>query len=104
METEHFQTPFRVITLGSIQFKNNETEKPPTKELTAWKLSKLHAIRQLKNRLKMIIQTEHFRESSCKPCKTAVVVEKKLAALFGLPPWEFEGKVLPVLFRLLEKI
>ena len=71
METEHFQAPFRVITLGSIQIENNQIEKPSTKELTAWLLSKLHVIRQLKHRLKMIIQTERFRQQ----CKTAVVVE-----------------------------
>ena len=57
MKTEHFQAPFRVITLGSIQI-----EKPSAKELTAWLLSKLHVIRQLKYRLKMIIQTERFPE------------------------------------------
>ena len=60
METEHFQAPFRAITLGSIQIENNQIEKP----LTPWLLSKLHVIRQLKYRLKMIIQTERFRESS----------------------------------------
>ena len=38
METEHFQAPFRVITLGSIHIENN-TEKPSTEELTAWLLS-----------------------------------------------------------------
>ena len=27
METEHFQAPFRVITLGSIQIENNQTEE-----------------------------------------------------------------------------
>ena len=66
-------------------------------------LSKLHVIRQLKNRLKMIIQTEHFRESSRKHRKTAVVVGKNVAAFFGLPPWEFEGKAL-LEKSLLEKI
>ena len=101
METEHFQAPFRVITLGSIQIENNQIGKPSTKELTAWLLSKLHVIRQLKFRLKIIIQTEHFRQSSCKPCKTAVLVEKISIRFFGLPPWEFAGKVL--LFTLLEK-
>ena len=40
----------------------------------------------------MIIQTECFRESSCKHCKTAMVEEKNQAAFLGLPPWEFEGK------------
>ena len=28
MDTEHFQTPFRVITLGSIQTENNQVENP----------------------------------------------------------------------------
>ena len=51
---------------------------PSTKEITAWLLSKLHVIRQLKCRLK-IIQTERFRESSCKHCKTALLIEKNLA-------------------------
>ena len=62
METEHFQTPFGVITytLGSIQIENNQIEKPSTKELAAWLLSQLHVIRQLKYRLKMIIQAERF--------------------------------------------
>ena len=80
METEHFQAPFRVITLGSIQIENNQTEKPKTKELTAWLLLKLHVIRELKYRMKMIIQTECFRESSCKHRKT-IVIAKNLAAL-----------------------
>ena len=57
METEHFQAPFRVITFGSIQIENNQLEKPSTNELTAWLLLNLHVIRQLKYRLKMIIQT-----------------------------------------------
>ena len=86
METEHFQAPFRVITLGSIQIENNQIEKSSTEELTAWLLSKLHVIRQLKCRLKMIIHAERFRESSCKHCKTAMDEEKNLAAFFGLPP------------------
>ena len=79
METEHFYAPFKDITLGSIQIENNQTEKPSTKQLTNWPLSKLHVIRHLKYRLKMIIQTERFRESGYKHCKTAVVVEKNLA-------------------------
>ena len=61
MGTEHFQAPFRVTTLGSIQLENNQTEKPSTTELTDWLLSKLHGIRQLKYRLKMIIQTGRFQ-------------------------------------------
>ena len=67
-ETEHFQASFRVIIFGSTQI-----EKISTKELTAWLLSKLHVNRQLKYRLKMIIQTERFRKSSCKHCKTAAL-------------------------------
>ena len=43
-------------------------------------------------------QTERFQESSCKHCKTAVLVEKNVAAFLA---WEFEGKVL--LFSLPEK-
>ena len=82
METEHFQAPFRVITIGSIQIQNNQIGKLSTKELTAWPLSKLHVIRELKYRLKMIIQTEHFPESSCKHCKTGVLVEKNVAAFW----------------------
>ena len=80
MKTEHFQAPFRVVTLGSIQIENNQIEKPLTKVLTAWLLSKLHVTRQLKYRLlQIIIQTDRFRESSCKHYKTAVVAEKSLA-------------------------
>ena len=82
METEQFQATFRVITLGNIQIENNQIEKPSTKELTAWLLSKLHIIRQLKYRLKIIIQTERFRESNCKHCRTSVVVEKNLVAFW----------------------
>ena len=33
MEIENFQAPFRVITSGSIQIENNQTEKPSTEEL-----------------------------------------------------------------------
>ena len=51
METEHFQSPFCVVIFGSIQIENNQIEKPVTKELTAWLLSELHVIRQLKCRL-----------------------------------------------------
>ena len=91
--TEHFQAPFRVIyTLGSIQIENNQTEKPSTKELTAWLLSKLHVIKQVKYRLKLIIQTEHFRESSRKHYKTAVVVEKNLAAFLACHRGSLRGK------------
>ena len=82
METEHFQAPLRVITFRRIQIENNQIEKPSAKELPAWLLSKLHIIRQLNYRLKMIIQTECCRESSC----------KKSSSFFGLPNWEFEGK------------
>ena len=80
---EHFQAPFRVIALGSIQIENIQIEKPSTKELTAWLLSKLHVIRQLNHRLKLIIQTERFRAPSCKGCKTAVLVEKNPAAFLA---------------------
>ena len=83
METERCQAPFRVITLGSIQIENNQIEKPSTKELTAWLISKLHVIRQLKYRLKMIIQTERLRESSWKHCKTAVLIEKNVDAFLA---------------------
>ena len=83
METEHFQALFRIITLGGIQIENNQIKKPSTKGLTDWLLLKLHAIRQLKYRLKMIIPTDCFRESSCKHCKTAVLVEENLAACFA---------------------
>ena len=82
METDSFQAPFRVITSGSIQIENNQIEKPSTDELTAWPLSKLHVIRKLKYKLNMIIQTERFRESSWKHCKTAVLVEKNLVAFW----------------------
>ena len=101
METEHFQAPFRVITLGSIQIEDSQIEKPSTKELTAWLLSKLHVIRQLQYRLKMIIQTECFRESSCKHCKTAVVAEKNLAGFLACHLQSLRGKYYP--FSLLEK-
>ena len=89
METDRFQALFRVITLGSIQIENDQIEKPSTKELTAWLLSKLHVKRQLNYRLKMITLTERFRASSCKHYKAA---EKKLAALLPFHPWEFMGK------------
>ena len=85
METEYFQAPFRVIIPGIIQIENNQIEKPSTKELTACLLSKLHVIRKLKYRLKMIIQTNRFRESSCKHYKIAVLVENSLASALACP-------------------
>ena len=48
----------------------------------------------------MITQNERSRESSCKHCKTAMLVEKNVTAC-GLLPWEFEEKIL--LLSLLEK-
>ena len=49
-------------------------------------------------RLKMIIQlAECFREPSCKHCGC----REKSSGFFGLPPWEFGGKVL--LFSMPEK-
>ena len=69
MEAEHFQAPFSVIILGSIQIENGQIEKPSNKELTAWLLSKLHVIRQLKYRLKMIMQTERFENQAVKIAK-----------------------------------
>ena len=89
MDTEHFQAPFGVIIFGSIQIEKSQIEKPSTKELTAWLLSKLHVIKQpIANcRLKIIIQTERFRESSSKRCKTATL--EKIWELFGLPLWRF---------------
>ena len=92
METEHFQAPFRVITLGSIQIENNQIENPSAKELTAWLFSKLHVARQLKYRLKLIIQTERFRESNCKHCKAAVVVEKNLVSFLACHRGGLGGK------------
>ena len=89
METEHFQAPFRVITSGTIQIENNQNEKPSTKELTVWLL---HVIRRLKHRLKMIIRTERFRESVCKHCKTAVLVEKNLVAFLVCHLGSLRGK------------
>ena len=62
METEHFQAPFTVITLGSIQIENNQIENTSIKELASWLLSKLHVIRPFKYRLRMIKQTECFGE------------------------------------------
>ena len=100
METKRFQAPFRVITLGSIQIEN-QIEKPSAKELTAWLLSKLYVIGQLEYRLKMIIQTERFQESSCKHCRKQPLLKRKIWPLFGLTLWKFKGKVL--LFSLLEK-
>ena len=82
-ETKHFQAPFGVSIFGSIQIENNQNEKPSTKEFTAWLLLKLHVIRQLKCRLKMIIQTECFPESSCKNFKTAMLTEKHLASFWA---------------------
>ena len=82
MDDEHFQAPFRVITLGSIQVENNQIEKPPNLGvncLAAW----LHVIRLLKYRLQMIIQTERLRASSCKHCKPAVLVRKNIAAFLA---------------------
>ena len=49
-------------------------------------------VRQLKYRLKMIIQSERFRESSCKYCTTAVVVEKNLAAFLACHRGSLRGK------------
>ena len=96
METEHFQAAFKVITtgitLGSIQIENNQIEKHL--------LSNLLVICQLKYRLKMMIQTDRFRESGCQHCRTAVLVEKNLAA-FLTCHLGIEGKVL--LFSFLEK-
>ena len=69
-ETEHFQA-----LVGC------KIEKPSTKELTAWLLSKMHVIRQLKCRL-MIIQPEGFRESSGEHCKTAMLIQNNLAAFW----------------------
>ena len=83
MESEHFQAPFGVILFGSIQSENNQIEKPSTKVLTAWLLSKTHFIRQLKYRLKMIIQAEHFRESNRKHYKTVMLVQKNVATFFA---------------------
>ena len=57
--------------------------------------------RQLKYKLKMIIQIEHFRESSCKHCKTAVRVEKNLATFLASHFDSLRRKHL--LFILLEK-
>ena len=58
------------ISFESFKFGNNQTEGPSTKGLTAWLLSKLHGIKQLK----MTTQTERFLESSCKHCKAAMLV------------------------------
>ena len=55
-------------------------------ELTSWLLSKMHSIGKRKYRLKRLIETERFREPSCKHCK------KKF---FGLPSLEFAEEVLP---------
>ena len=65
-------------------------KKPSSKELTAWLLSKLHAIRQLKYRLKMIMQTEVLRESRC---KTAVLVEKHLVTFLACHPESLPKKI-----------
>ena len=89
---KHFQASFRVITLGSNQIENHQIEKSSTEKLTAWLLSKLHVIRQLKYRLKLITQTERFRESNCKHCKTTMLAEINVSGFFGFPPWEFGGK------------
>ena len=40
----------------------------------------------------MIIQTERLRESSCKHCKTAVLVEKNLAAFLACHGGCLRGK------------
>ena len=77
METEHFQAPFRVITLASIEIENNQIEKPSTKELTAWPAALKVACYQTTQ-----IQTERFRESNWKHCKTAVLVERNLVAFW----------------------
>ena len=99
METEHFQAAFRVITLGTIQIENNQIVKHSTKELTAWLLSKLYVIRQLKYRLKMIIQTDDFRTSSHEHCKTAVFVEKILAPFFACHLGSLWGKYYYLAFQ-----
>ena len=74
-ETEHLQAPFGVIFLEA--FRSNDLIK--NAQLKSWLMLKLRVIRQLKCRLKMILQAECFRESSCKHCKTAMLVEKNLA-------------------------
>ena len=78
-ETEHFQAPFGVIIFGSIQIENDQVYNPSTKKSTSRLLAKLHVVRKLKCWLKMIMQTEHFWETSCTYCKTAMLIEKKLA-------------------------
>ena len=64
---------FESIQTENYQIKNTKT---------AWLLSKLNVTRQLKRRLKMIIQTERFRESSWKHCKTATLYGKRSSRIF----------------------
>ena len=91
---------FSVIIFGSIQIEKNQIRNPLTKGvnyLAALKVA-CYLIRQLKYKLKMIIQTERFREYRCKHCKTAMLVEKNLAT-FWLATLGVCGKIL--LFSLL---
>ena len=85
MKTEHFQAPLGVIIFESIQIENKQVVKPTTQALTltAWLPSKLYVIRQLKCTMKMIIQTQHIRESSCNHCKTAVLIGENVVAFLA---------------------
>ena len=49
-------------------------------------------IRQPKCRLKMIIQTERFRESSCKHCVTDVLVKEGQAVFLACHVRSLRGK------------
>ena len=89
---KHFQD---VVIFGSIQIENNQIEKSSMKALTAWLLSKLHVIRELKYRLKVIIQTEHFRESNYKHCETAMLIEK-IKPLFWIATFGVVGQRITI--------
>ena len=92
METEHFQTPFRVITLVRIfRLKN-----PQHEGVNSWLLSKLHVIRV---KLQSKYDNTDLAFSRIKPHSCAC--REKSGRLFGLPLWELQGKVL--LFSLLGK-
>ena len=91
--TEHFQAPFGVIIFGSIQIEHNQkTLNKGSNYLAALKVLCYQPTPA---------QTERLRDSSCKHCKTALTIEKDLAAFlacyFGVC-----GKLL--LFSLLKRI
>ena len=71
-------------------------EKPETKALTAWLLLQLCKDRKFKSRFEIIMQTECFRESSCKHCRTAMLYIQKTLQLFWLPTLAVYGQSIAI--------